>query len=128
MRLVAEKVTSTGNRRLMLTERGTTFGHHDVVVDMRGIPRMRELGHPVVFDASHSVQRPSGDGRSSGGDATLIAPLARAAVAAGADGVFVETHPQPGRARCDASSHLPLAELPRLLDALCALAELRARW
>jgi 2-dehydro-3-deoxyphosphooctonate aldolase (KDO 8-P synthase) len=128
MALVAEKVTAAGNRRLILTERGTTFGHHDLVVDMRGLPRMAALGFPLAFDASHSAQRPSAAGRRSGGDRTAIAPLARAALAAGADGVFLETHPDPDRALCDAPSHLPLAELPRLLDQLLALAGLRAEW
>ncbi|MFN2433120.1 MAG: 3-deoxy-8-phosphooctulonate synthase [Gemmatimonadota bacterium] len=128
MRLVAEKVTAGGNRKLLLTERGTSFGYHDLVVDMRGLARMREIGFPVVFDASHSVQRPSADGRRSGGDRRLIAPLARAALAAGADGLFVETHPDPERALCDAASHLPLGDLPPLLDQLRALAELRATW
>lgn len=128
MRLVAEKVTAGGNRRLLLTERGTSFGHHDLVVDMRGLSRMAELGFPVVFDASHAVQRPSADGRRSGGERRYIAPLARAALAAGADGVFLETHPDPDRALCDGPSQLPLAELPPLLDQLRALAELKTRW
>ncbi len=128
MRLVAEKVTAAGNRSLILTERGTTFGFHDLVVDMRGFARMAELGFPVAFDASHAVQRPSGDGRRSGGDRRLIPVLARAAIAAGADGLFLETHPDPDRALCDGPNQLPLAELPRLLDELVALAELRTRW
>jgi 2-dehydro-3-deoxyphosphooctonate aldolase (KDO 8-P synthase) len=126
--LVAEKVTGTGNPRLILTERGTTFGYHDLVVDMRGFARMAALGFPVAFDASHAAQRPSAAGRRSGGDRGAIAPLARAALAAGADGVFLETHPDPDRALCDGPSHLALAELPRLLDQLAALAELRAGW
>ena len=128
MALVAEKVTAAGNRRLVLTERGTTFGYHDLVVDMRGLARMAALGFPVAFDASHSAQLPSAGGRRSGGDRSAIAPLARAALAAGADGVFLETHPDPDRALCDAPSHLALAELPRLLDQLVAVAGLRAGW
>jgi 2-dehydro-3-deoxyphosphooctonate aldolase (KDO 8-P synthase) len=128
MRLVAEKATATGNRSLILTERGSTFGFHDLVVDMRGFARMAELGFPLAFDAGHAVQRPSGDGRRSGGDASLIPPLARAAIAAGADGLYLETHPDPARALCDGPNHLALAELPRLLDELVALAEVKAGW
>jgi 2-dehydro-3-deoxyphosphooctonate aldolase (KDO 8-P synthase) len=128
MRLVAEKVTAAGNRKLLLTERGTTFGYHDLVVDMRGLSRMAELGFPVVFDASHSVQRPSAGGRSSGGERRFIAPLARAALAAGADGIFLETHPDPARALCDGPSQLPLDELPALLEQLRSLAELKRGW
>jgi 2-dehydro-3-deoxyphosphooctonate aldolase (KDO 8-P synthase) len=128
MRLVAEKVTRAGNTRLILTERGTTFGFHDVVVDMRGFARMAELGFPVAFDASHAVQRPSGDGRRSGGDRRLIPSLARSALAAGADGLFLETHPDPDRARCDGPSQLPLTELPSFLEELTALAELKTGW
>ncbi|HEY7460578.1 MAG TPA: 3-deoxy-8-phosphooctulonate synthase [Gemmatimonadota bacterium] len=128
MRLVAEKVTGAGNRKLILTERGTVFGFHDLVVDMRGFASMAELGFPIAFDASHAVQRPSGDGRRSGGDRRLIPSLARAALAAGADGLFLETHPDPERALCDGTSQLPLADLPRLLDELVALAELKAGW
>jgi 2-dehydro-3-deoxyphosphooctonate aldolase (KDO 8-P synthase) len=128
MRLVAEKVMAAGNRSLILTERGTTFGFHDLVVDMRGFARMAELGFPIAFDASHAVQRPSGEGRRSGGDRRRIPALARAAIAAGADGLYLETHLDPDRALCDGPNQLPLAELPRLLDQLLALAELKARW
>jgi len=128
MVLVAEKATRAGNRRLILTERGTSFGYHDLVVDMRGFARMRGLGFPVAFDASHAVQRPSGTGRRSDGDRRGIPALARAALAAGADGVFVETHPEPDRALCDPSSHLALDDLPRLLDQLVALDELKRGW
>ena len=128
MRLVVEKVTAAGNRRLLLTERGTSFGYHELVVDMRGLSRMAELGFPVVFDASHAVQRPSSNGRSSGGERRYIVPLARAALAAGADGLFLETHPDPDRALCDGPSQFPLGELPRLLDQLRALAELKRGW
>jgi 2-dehydro-3-deoxyphosphooctonate aldolase (KDO 8-P synthase) len=128
MELVAEKVTSTGNRKLLLTERGTSFGYHELVVDMRGLTRMAQLGFPVVFDASHSVQRPSRDGRSSGGDRRYIPHLARAAVAAGADGIFLETHPDPDHALCDGPSQLPLSDVPKLLEDLRGLAELKRSW
>jgi 2-dehydro-3-deoxyphosphooctonate aldolase (KDO 8-P synthase) len=128
MQLVAEKAVRAGGRRLILTERGTTFGFHDLVVDMRGFACMAELGFPVAFDASHAAQRPSGEGRRSGGVRAAIPALARAALAAGADGLFLETHPDPDRALCDPATHLPLAELPRLLDELVALAELKSHW
>lgn len=94
----------------------------------RSVRIRRRFPARVAFDASHAVQRPSANGRSSGGDRRLIAPLARAALAAGADGLFLETHPDPEQALCDGPSQLPLAELPALLDQLCALAALRERW
>lgn len=118
MQRAVEKVTSAGNDKVILTERGTTFGYHNLVVDMRSLARMRELGFPVVFDATHSVQLPSAGAGESVGEREFVALLARAAVAAGIDGIFVETHPEPGRARCDAASQWPLDELDPLLDAL----------
>lgn len=116
MRHVAEKARAAGATGVILTERGTTFGHGDLVVDFRGVPVMRSFGCPVVFDATHSVQRP--EGAETGGDRDMIPVLARAAVAAGVDGVFIETHPSPERARSDRESQWPLAELEDLLRSL----------
>jgi len=112
---VVEKILSTGNARILLTERGTTFGYHDLVVDMRSIAEMKRLGFPVVIDASHGVQKPGGAGGVSGGERRFIPVLARAAVAAGADGVFLEVHDDPARARSDKDNALPLRDLERLL-------------
>ncbi len=106
----AEKVASTGNSRIMLTERGTTFGYHDLVVDFRALPIMRASGWPVIFDATHSVQLPGAASGVSGGDRRFLLPLARAAVAAGVDGLFFEVHPDPSQARSDAATQLPLHE------------------
>jgi 2-dehydro-3-deoxyphosphooctonate aldolase (KDO 8-P synthase) len=114
MRQVAEKLESAGAAGVLLTERGTTFGHHDLVVDFRGLVTMGEFGWPVVYDASHSLQRPGGG--VSGGDRRFALPLARAAIAAGADALFFETHPDPARALSDAATQLPLEWVPRLLD------------
>lgn len=111
---VVEKLTSAGATRILLTERGTTFGHHDLVVDFRGIVVMRDLGWPVVFDATHSLQRPGGG--VTGGDRRFAAPLMRAAVACGVDGIFFETHPDPARALSDAATQLPLAAAESFLD------------
>jgi 2-dehydro-3-deoxyphosphooctonate aldolase (KDO 8-P synthase) len=119
MRHVVEKARAAGASGLILTERGTTFGHGDLVVDFRGIPVMRALGCPVFYDATHSVQRPPDSGGSvTGGDRAMIPTLARAAVAAGVDGVFLETHPDPDRARSDRETQWPLAELEELLRSL----------
>ncbi|MFW5845185.1 MAG: YmdB family metallophosphoesterase, partial [Planctomycetota bacterium] len=115
---IMRKLQAAGCRSILLTERGTTFGYHNLVVDMRGIPEMKETGHPVIFDVTHSVQRPAAQGTCSGGDRELAPTLARAAVAAGANGVFIETHPDPDNALCDASTMLPTAEVPRLLERL----------
>jgi 2-dehydro-3-deoxyphosphooctonate aldolase (KDO 8-P synthase) len=124
---IAEKVRSAGNRRLLLTERGSSFGYQNLVVDFRSIPILRGLDCPVIFDATHSVQRPGQKGDSSGGDRAFIAPLARAGVAAGADGLFVEVHDRPERALSDGPNALPLAELPRLLDEVRRIAEVLGR-
>jgi 2-dehydro-3-deoxyphosphooctonate aldolase (KDO 8-P synthase) len=115
---VIEKVRETGNNRILLTERGTTFGYHNLVVDMRSIPIMSEFGVPVVFDATHSVQLPGAQGTSSGGQRQFVSTLARAAVAAGAHGVFVETHPDPDKALCDGPNSLALQETEKLLGTL----------
>ncbi len=118
MRLAADKVASTGNTRILLTERGTSFGYHNLVVDMRGLAIMQGLGWPVVFDATHSVQLPGGAGTASGGDARFIEPLARAAVAVGADGLFVEVHDAPERALSDGPNALRLDLLGAFLETL----------
>jgi 2-dehydro-3-deoxyphosphooctonate aldolase (KDO 8-P synthase) len=115
MKSIAEKAESAGNNQILLTERGTTFGYHNLVVDMRSLIIMRGLGYPVVFDATHSLQLPGGKGSSSGGQPQFILPLARAAVACGCDALFVETHPDPGQALCDKDSMLPLEKMEDLL-------------
>jgi len=116
MKQAVDKLTGAGAERILLTERGTTFGHHDLVVDFRGLVSMRDWGWPVVYDATHSLQRPGGI--ESGGDRRYARPLARAAVACGVDGVFFEAHPDPARARSDAATQLPLGEVEALLDDL----------
>jgi len=114
MKQVVGKLAAAGASRIMLTERGTSFGYHDLVVDMRGLVTMRELGWPVLYDATHSLQRPGGE--VSGGDRRFAFPLMRAAVACGVDGLFFETHPDPARALSDAATQLPLAEAEAFLD------------
>ncbi|MDA8123183.1 MAG: 3-deoxy-8-phosphooctulonate synthase [Deltaproteobacteria bacterium] len=121
MENAVEKVTSTGNRNVVVTERGTTFGYNNLVVDFRGIPAIRETICPVIFDATHSVQLPGGAGKASSGDRRFVAPLSRAAVAAGVDGVFLEVHPDPDRALSDGPNSLPLAGLEPLLQTLMAI-------
>ena len=122
MKTAVEKVASTGNEKILLTERGTSFGYNNLVVDMRSFPIMRGFGYPVVFDATHSLQLPGGEGKQSGGQPEFIEPLARAAVAAGVDGLFLEVHDNPPAALSDASNQLPLAQLKPLLQKLLALA------
>jgi 2-dehydro-3-deoxyphosphooctonate aldolase (KDO 8-P synthase) len=112
---IIEKVASTGNRRILLTERGAMFGYNNLVVDFRAIPIMQATGFPVIFDATHSVQLPGGAGNSSGGQREYAPVLARAAVAAGADGIFMEVHPQPDKALCDGPNSLSLDALEPLL-------------
>jgi 2-dehydro-3-deoxyphosphooctonate aldolase (KDO 8-P synthase) len=116
-----EKVASTGNTNIMVTERGTTFGYHNLIVDMRGLVMMRKLGYPVVLDATHSVQLPSGENGKSGGQPEFIFPLSRAGAAVGIDALFVETHPEPAKALSDAASQLPLAQLEDLLKQVTAI-------
>jgi len=113
-----EKVRQTGNEKILLTERGAQFGYNNLVVDMRSIPIMAESGYPVVFDATHSVQLPGGQGNCSGGQRQYVSPLACAAVAAGAHGVFLEMHEDPERALCDGPNSLALDQVPRLLETL----------
>src|SRR5213082_2386237 len=125
---VAEKVESTGNKKIILTERGTSFGYQNLVVDMRSFPVLQRTGYPVVFDVTHSVQLPGGQGRSSGGQPQFIEPLARAAVAAGVDGIFLETHDNPAKAFSDGPNALPLSELLSLLMKLKGLSAVVRRW
>ncbi|MCL5745508.1 MAG: 3-deoxy-8-phosphooctulonate synthase [Acidobacteria bacterium] len=120
-RHAAEKVASTGNSKLLLTERGSSFGYNNLVVDMRGLKTMRDFGWPVVFDATHSVQLPSGGGAASGGQPEFIETLARAAVAVGIDGLFVEVHDAPERALSDGANALKLSKLAGLLRKLRAI-------
>jgi 2-dehydro-3-deoxyphosphooctonate aldolase (KDO 8-P synthase) len=115
MRNVVNKLAEVGNHNLLLTERGSTFGYGQLVNDMRAIPWMQDLGCPVIFDATHSVQKPAGKGDRSDGDRRFVPFLARAAVACGCDGVFVETHPRPDEALSDGPNMVALADLPRLI-------------
>jgi 2-dehydro-3-deoxyphosphooctonate aldolase (KDO 8-P synthase) len=115
MKNVVAKLGEAGCTRVLLTERGTTFGYGQLVNDMRAIPWMQECGRPVIFDATHSVQKPGGQGDRSGGERRLVPTLARAAVAAGCDGLFLETHPDPDHAPSDGPNMLPLDELPGLI-------------
>ena len=128
MKNVVEKVAFTGNTKIILTERGSAFGYQNLVVDFRGIPMMKKLGYPVVFDATHSVQLPGGQGHASGGQPEFIEPLARAAVAAGVDGLFLETHDNPAAALSDGANALPLGQLPALLERMKQLATLVRKW
>ena len=114
----AAKVASTGNRRILLTERGASFGYNNLVSDFRSLPIMATTGYPVVYDATHSVQLPGGQGNTSGGQREFIAPLARAAVAVGVDGLFMEVHRDPERALSDSATVFPLAQLETLLRTL----------
>jgi len=112
------KVSSTGNENIMITERGTTFGYNNLVADYRSIPIMREMGYPVIFDATHSVQLPGGMGTASGGQNAMVPHLSRAAVAVGIDGLFLEVHPNPDCAKCDGPNSIRLDALFELLRAL----------
>jgi 2-dehydro-3-deoxyphosphooctonate aldolase (KDO 8-P synthase) len=112
---VIEKIEDTGNHQILLTERGVSFGYNNLVVDFRSFPVMAKTGYPVIFDVTHSVQLPGGNGETTGGQKEFIQPLARAAVAAGVDGLFLETHPDPDNAPCDGDCMLPLSELDQLL-------------
>jgi len=121
MKNVAAKITGAGNPNVLLTERGASFGYNTLVSDMRGLPIMaRETGAPVIFDATHSVQQPGGQGSSSGGQREFVPVLARAAVAVGVAGVFIETHQDPDNAPSDGPNMVPLAEMPALLERLVA--------
>jgi len=118
MRNVVAKVTGSGNPNVLVTERGSSFGYNTLVVDMRGLPQMAETGAPVIFDATHAVQQPGGQGTSSGGDRRFVPVLARAAVAVGIAGLFIETHPDPDRAPSDGPNMVPLKDFAGLIGEL----------
>jgi 2-dehydro-3-deoxyphosphooctonate aldolase (KDO 8-P synthase) len=122
MNNAVEKVASTGNNSILLTERGASFGYNNLVVDMRSFTVMRRFGYPVIFDVTHSVQLPGATGKASGGQPEFIAPLARAGMAAGVEGVFLEVHENPSKALSDGSNALPLDQLPVLLNTLQRIA------
>lgn len=124
MKPISEKVLAVGNDRVLLTERGTSFGYRDLVVDFRGLVIMAGFGYPVVFDCTHSVQKPGASGGSSGGDPRFITPLARAAVAVGVDAIYVETHPDPANALSDKECQLPTEKLEALVESIL---EIRSR-
>jgi 2-dehydro-3-deoxyphosphooctonate aldolase (KDO 8-P synthase) len=121
MRHSVEKVLSTGNEKIILTERGVSFGYNNLVVDFRAIPAMRSIGFPVVFDATHSVQTPAGLGSTSGGDRAMARCLARAAAAVGVDGFFMEVHPDPEKALCDGPNSIALRELRDVIQEILAI-------
>jgi 2-dehydro-3-deoxyphosphooctonate aldolase (KDO 8-P synthase) len=125
---VAEKIAAAGNTQIILTERGASFGYNNLVVDMRTFPVLAKFGYPVVYDVTHSVQLPGGQGHASGGQPEFIEPLARAGVAAGVDGIFLETHDNPAAALSDGPNALSLAQLPQLLVRLKELSTLVRRW
>jgi len=125
---IIEKFVSTGNLNLLITERGSSFGYHNLVVDVRGFPVIRSLGTPVIFDVTHSLQLPGGEGSHSGGQREFAAPLMRAAVGAGVDGLFMEVHPEPDRALCDGPNMIALSELKELLKQAKAIHELVRTW
>jgi 2-dehydro-3-deoxyphosphooctonate aldolase (KDO 8-P synthase) len=124
VRNILDKFISTGNREAFITERGTSFGYNNLVVDFRGIPVMRSFGYPVIFDVTHSLQLPGGMGKSSGGQKEFAEPLARAAAAVHIDGLFMEVHPEPDRALCDGPNMIKLDELENLLRTVKAIHEL----
>ena len=124
----AEKVASTGNDKIILTERGVSFGYQNLIVDMRSFPILRKLGYPVVFDVTHSVQLPGAEGSSSGGQPEFIEPLARAGVAAGVDGVFMEVHDNPAKALSDGANALPLANFGEIAERIKKIASLVREW
>jgi 2-dehydro-3-deoxyphosphooctonate aldolase (KDO 8-P synthase) len=125
---IIEKFTSTGNQNLMITERGTSFGYNNLIVDFRGLPVIRSLGYPLLFDVTHSLQLPGGQGSSSGGQREFAPPLARAAVAAGVDGLFIEVHPDPTQALSDASAMIPLHEIEGLLQQTKPIHDIMKKW
>ena len=118
MQHVAAKVSGAGNNRILLTERGTSFGYNTLVSDMRSLPTMASFGFPVIFDATHSVQQPGGRGGSSGGQREFVPVLARAAVAVGVDGLFIESHEDPDNAPSDGPNMVPLDDMPQILQKL----------
>ncbi|MFM9889921.1 MAG: 3-deoxy-8-phosphooctulonate synthase [Rickettsiales bacterium] len=124
MKNVAAKIAESGNQNIMLTERGASFGYNTLVVDMRSLPIMAEQGYPVIMDCTHAVQQPGGQGTSSGGERKFVPTIARAAVAVGVAGVFIETHPDPDNAPSDGPNMVPLHQLGALLDQLMAFDKL----
>jgi 2-dehydro-3-deoxyphosphooctonate aldolase (KDO 8-P synthase) len=125
---IIEKFVSTGNRNLLITERGSSFGYHNLVVDFRGFPVIRSLGTPLMFDVTHSLQLPGGEGSHSGGQREFAAPLMRAAVGAGVDGLFMEVHPEPDRALCDGPNMIALSEIKELLKQAKTIHEMVRTW
>ena len=125
---IIEKFTSTGNQNLLLTERGTSFGYNNLIVDFRGFSVIRSFGYPMLFDVTHSLQLPGGEGRSSGGQREYAPSLARAAVATGVDGLFIEVHPDPMKALSDASTMIPLNEIEGLLQQTKTLHDTVRKW
>lgn len=121
---IIDKFVSTGNKNLFITERGASFGYNNLVVDYRAFPIMRSFGYPVIFDVTHSLQLPGGQGSSSGGQREFAEPLARAAVAVGVDGLFMEVHPEPDKALCDGPNMIKLSDLERMLNTIKAICEL----
>ncbi|MCL5423273.1 MAG: 3-deoxy-8-phosphooctulonate synthase [Nitrospirae bacterium] len=124
---IIDKFVSTGNSKLLITERGTSFGYNNLVVDFRGLPIMRSFGYPVIFDVTHSLQLPGGKGSSSGGQREFAEPLARAAVAVGVDGLFMEVHPEPEKALCDGPNMIKLDEMHYLLNMIKDIHDLVVR-
>ena len=122
---VVKKIESTGNKKIMLTERGASFGYNTLVADMRSLVIMREMGYPVIFDATHSVQSPGGQGDTSGGDGRFAPYLAKAAAAVGVDGMFIETHPDPANALSDGPNMIPLQQMSALWKKLVAIDQVR---
>jgi len=123
MQHAIRKVESTGNNRIIVTERGTSFGYNTLVNDFRAIPIMKTFGYPVVFDATHSIQKPGAGPGRSGGEREIVFPLAKAALAVGADGIFMEVHMDPGQALCDGDNSIPLNDLPFMLKTLKKIEE-----
>jgi len=121
MRFAVEKVRESGNQNIMLTDRGNMFGYQDLVVDFRNIPQMQKIGVPVIMDITHSLQQPNQEAGVSGGKPDMIETIGRAAISVGADGIFIETHPDPATARSDGANMLKLSEMDNLLNKLCAI-------
>ena len=123
MQFALQKVRDAGNNNVALTERGVSFGYQDLIVDYRGIPEMQRFGAPVILDVTHSLQQPNQSAGVTGGRPDLIETIARAGVAVGVDGLFMETHPEPSKAKSDGANMLPLDQMPELLRRLCILRE-----
>jgi len=128
MKHAVEKILSTGNENILITERGVCFGYNQLVSDMRSLKILQQFGFPVLFDATHSVQLPGGEGNASGGQREFVLPLARAAVAVGVDGVFIEVHDQPDSALCDGPNSFPLSRVPDFLDQVLTIHKKVKEW